>query len=136
MDTGIKITISNPTTNQEWTDYIPLRFYKGTIPIAVYAKSTERNADAALNGFVIYPDGNNQFFAISENSSKVLYVPTFGSGKKYKMIFSGATVTSELSASTEMFYTVAAGSKNPVTPVTVRCRSADGLYHIWRKQQY
>lgn len=118
VDTGIKITIINPFTSQEWTDYIPLRFYKGTIPIAIAAKSPERNAQAALNGFVIYPDGNNQFFAINENSSKVLDVPTFGSDKKYKMIFSGATVTAELSESTEMYYTVAAGKKTPKPVIT------------------
>lgn len=118
VDTGIKITIVNPFTEQEWSDYIPLRFYKGTIPIAISAKSPERNEQAALNGFVIYPDGNNQFFAINENSSDVIYVPTFGADKKYKMIFSGATVTSELSESTEMYYTVAAGSKTPKAVVT------------------
>ena len=106
IDTGIKVTIVNPFTNQKWTDYVPLRFYKGNIPITIAAKNPENNKDAALNGFIIYPDGNNQFFAIPHNKSKTLFVPTFGSDKQYKLVFSGATVTSQLSASTEMFYTV------------------------------
>ena len=95
IDTGIKITLRNAKTNQQWEDYVPLRFYKGLIPITVAAKSTEQN-NKALNGFIIYPDGNNQFFTVEDNSSKILFVPTFGSDKKYKMVFSGATVTSEL----------------------------------------
>ena len=71
VDTGINVTIKNPKTNQEWRDYVPLRFFKGAIPITISAKSTEANPDAALNGFIIYPDGNNQFFAIKENSSNL-----------------------------------------------------------------
>ncbi|MBO4857636.1 MAG: InlB B-repeat-containing protein [Treponema sp.] len=110
VNTGIKITIENPETNQEWSDYIPLRFFKGLIPITVAGQSTERNEQAALNGFIIYPDGNNQFFRVPENSSQILFVPSFGKDKKYKMVFSGATVTSTLSDSTEMYYTVAPGT--------------------------
>ncbi len=106
IDTGITVTIQNPFTKQEWKDYIPLRFFKGTIPITIAAKSHENNASAALNGFIIYPDGNNQFFAIKHNDCKAIFVPTFGSDKPYMLVFSGATVTSELSNSTEMFYTV------------------------------
>ena len=108
VDTGITVIIRNAKTGQEWEDYVPLRFYKGMIPITVAAKSPENN-NKALNGFIIYPDGNNQFFTIKDNSSKVLYVPIFGPDKKYKMVFSGATVTSELSQSTEMYYSVAPG---------------------------
>lgn len=110
VDTGVTITIRNPATGQEWKDYVPLRFFKGMIPIAVSGQSTEKNDQAALNGFIIYPDGNNQFFCVKNNSSKILYVPSFGKEKKYMMVFSGATVTSTLSDSTEMYYTVAPGT--------------------------
>ncbi len=106
VDTGISVTIQNPFTGQEWKDYIPLRFFKGTIPITIAAKSHENNTNAALNGFVIYPDGNNQFFAIKHNDCKPVFVPTFGSDKPYMLVFSGATVTNILSDSTEMYYTV------------------------------
>ncbi len=110
VDTGITITIKNPTTGQQWKDYIPLRFFKGLVPITVSCQSPEKNDQAALNGFIIYPDGNNQFFSVKNNASKVLYVPSFGEDKQYKMVFSGATVTSTLSDSTEMYYTVAPGT--------------------------
>ena len=106
IDTGISVTIQNPFTGQEWSDYIPLRFFKGTIPITIAAKNPENNNNAALNGFVIYPDGNNQFFAIPNNNAKPIFVPTFGSNKPYTLVFSGATVTSQLDDSTEMYYTV------------------------------
>ncbi|MCQ2592030.1 MAG: SUMF1/EgtB/PvdO family nonheme iron enzyme [Treponema sp.] len=110
IDTGINVTIRNPKTKQEWADYIPLRFFKGLIPITVAAQNPEENNEAALNGFIIYPDGNNQFFSVKNNSSSILMVPTFGNNGNYMMVFSGATVTSELSDSTEMYYSVAAGS--------------------------
>lgn len=110
IDTGIDITITNPKTGQEWVDYVPLRFYKGLIPITVAAKSPENNDKAALNGFIIYPDGKNQFFSVNNNSSKILLVPTFGENEKYKMVFCGATTSAQLSDSTEMFYSVATGS--------------------------
>ena len=118
IKTGINIKIRNPSTGQEWSDFIPLTFFKGTIPITVSAKSTESNPNAALNGFVIYPDGNSQFFSVLENSCKVLFVPSFGSDKPYKLVFSGATVTGTLSDSTEMYYTVAPASITPKPIVT------------------
>ena len=118
VDTGINVTIKNPLTNQEWTDYIPLRFFKGTIPITIAAKNPENNNQAALNGFVIYPDGNNQFFAIKNNSSRSVFVPTFGIDKPYMLVFSGATVTSTLSDSTEMYYTVETATTTPRSVVT------------------
>ena len=118
VDTGITVTIKNPFTDQEWKDYIPLRFFKGTIPITIAAKNPENNNNAALNGFVIYPDGNNQFFAIKNNSCSAVFVPTFGSKKPYMLVFSGATVTSQLDDSTEMYYTVEPASLNPRTVVT------------------
>lgn len=118
INTGINIKITNSSSDQEWIDYIPLRFFKGTIPITISAKNPEDNKNAALNGFVIYPDGNNQFFAIPHNTSKPIYVPTFGNYKLYKLVFSGATVTSKLDDSTEMYYTIEPGSLNPRTVVT------------------
>ncbi len=118
INTGITVTIKNPFTNQEWKDYIPLRFYKGLIPITIAAKNPENNYNAVLNGFVIYPDGNNQFFAIPNNSSNTIFVPTFESNKSYMLVFSGATVTSELSDSTEMYYTVEPASTESRTVVT------------------
>lgn len=105
VNTGIKIKLMN--SQFQWEDYVPLRFYRGRIPITVATKSPEENNESTLNGFVIYPDGNSQFFSVPNNSSKVLYVPTFGTDKNYKMVFSGAKVTSNLSDSTEMFYSVA-----------------------------
>ncbi len=111
VETGIVITIRNTNAGKEWNDYVPLRFYKGTMPITVMAKNPEKNENASLNGFVIYPDGNNQFFSVRNDESKVIYVPTFNSGEQYKLVFSGATVTSNLSDSTEMYYSVAPGTK-------------------------
>ena len=118
INTGINIKLTNPSTGQEWVDYIPLRFFKGTIPITISAKNPENNKNAALNGFIIYPDGNNQFFAIPHNSSKPVFVPTFGKDNSYKLVFSGATVTSKLDDSTEMYYTVEPASLNPRKVVT------------------
>ncbi len=128
IDTGININIYNPNTNQEWTDYIPLRFFKGTIPITVSAKSPETNLNAALNGFVIYPDGNNQFFSVPENQCRVIFVPAFGKGKPYKLVFSGATVTSTLSESTEMYYTVAPATITPKQIITTGTRDELAFY--------
>ncbi len=109
VDTGISVTLQNPFTGQEWKDYVPLRFYKGLIPIAIAAKSPEDNNKASLNGFIIYPDGNNQYFTIENKKSKVLYVPSFGSKTPFMLVFSGASVTQKLSDSTEMYYTVEPG---------------------------
>ncbi len=110
VDTGLNIDITNMKTGRTWKDYVPLRFFRGMLPITVTAKSTENNTDAALNGFVIYPDYNSQFFDIPHDTSKTLYVPDFGKDKTYTLSFSGATVEGELSASTEMFYVVNPGS--------------------------
>ncbi len=118
VDTGLIVTIENPSTNQTWEDYIPLRFFKGTIPITVAAKNPENNSNAALNGFIMYPDGNNQFFAIKHNDCKPVFVPTFGKDKPYKLVFSGATVSAQLSDSTEMYYTVEPASINPRPVIT------------------
>lgn len=118
IDTGLDIKITNQSSNKEWNDYIPLRFFKGTIPITIAAKNPENNNTAALNGFVIYPDGNNKFFMVEHNGCKPVFVPTFGNNKPYKLVFSGATVTSKLDDSTEMYYTVEPISISPRTVIT------------------
>lgn len=110
IDTGLNIAVTNLKTGKTWVDFVPLRFHRGLVPVTVAAKSTENNADAALNGFVIYPDGNSQFFAVPDGGYKTLYVPSFGASNPCTLAFSGATVEDELSASTEMFYTVVFGS--------------------------
>ena len=110
LDTGLIVTVKNAVTEKTWQDYVPLRFFKGLVPITVAAESVEENADAALNGFVIYPDGNSQFFSVPDKGDKTIYVPTFGSDQPYTLAFSGATIDGSLSNSTEMLYTVASGT--------------------------
>ena len=110
LDTGLIVTVKNAVTEKTWQDYVPLRFFKGLVPITVAAESVEDNADAALNGFVIYPDGNSQFFSVPDKGDKTIYVPTFGSDQPYTLAFSGATIDGSLSKSTEMLYTVASGT--------------------------
>ena len=116
VDTGLIVTVQNAATDKKWEDFVPLRFYKGYMPITIAAESTEKNSAAALNGFVIYPDGNSQFFSIPELGSKTIYVPSSNSENLYKLAFSGATVNGELSESTEMLYTVVFNSwtKKPI----------------------
>lgn len=110
IDTGLIITIKNAATQQTWQDFVPLRFFKGLVPVTVAAESTEDNSDAALNGFIIYPDGNSQFFTVSNKNNQTVYVPSFGNDNPYTIAFSGATIEGELSNSTEMLYTVASGT--------------------------
>ena len=107
LDTGLLVEVKNAMTGQTWQDYVPLRFYKGLVPVTIAAKSVENNSSAALNGFIIYPDGNSQFFTVPQDGDKTMYVPSFGITKPYMLAFSGATVAGTLSSSTEMFYTVA-----------------------------
>ena len=114
VDTEIKVRITNAQTGNEWVDYVPLRFFRGQVPLTVAAVSTEGNHSAALNGFLVHPDGQNQFFSVPHGGSTTIYSPTFPKNQPYLMSFSGATVTGTLSDSTEMFYTVAVGSTEPV----------------------
>ncbi len=113
IDTGINITVTNAATGQKWVDFVPLRFYKGLLPITIAAKNTEHNSNSALNGFAIYPDGNSQFFTVPHGETKTIYVPSFGNTKPYLLAFSGATVSGDLNTSSEMFYSVAVGSSSP-----------------------
>ena len=126
IDTGLIVTINNPLTGQEWEDFIPLRFFRESIPIAISAKNPENNKNAVLNGFVIYPDGNNQYFSVKNDSSKIVYVPTFGSDKEYLLVFSGATTSVDLSKSTEMYYTVEPQSLIP-RPIVIEDVTKDTL---------
>ena len=135
IDTGLNITVINSKTKQQWEDYVPLRFFKGAMPITIAAQSTENNSNAALNGFIIYPDGNSKFFAIPDKTSKVVYVPKFNDDDPYLMVFSGATVTSQLDDSTEMFYTVAPATKLKKTIVmtgkeALDIMSTDRINHL------
>ena len=115
-DVELDVRVKNQETNRAWIDYVPLRFFAGDMPISIAAKPTiiPDNFTPALNGFVIYPDGNSKFFKVSEKNSTTLYVPVFGSGHKYEMVFSGATVTGNLEDSTEMLYTVALDSQTAI----------------------
>ena len=114
VDTEIKVRITNAQTGKEWVDYVPLRFFRGQVSLTVAAASPEGNQAAALNGFLVHPDGQSQFFSAPHGGSSTIYAPTFPESQPYLMAFSGATVTGELSDSTEMFYTVAVGSTEPV----------------------
>ena len=113
-DVELDVRVKNEETGRAWIDYVPLRFFAGDMPISIAAKPMLANAKAALNGFVIYPDGNSKFFTVSEKSSTTLYVPVFGNGHKYEMVFSGATVTGNLEESTEMLYTVVLDSETAI----------------------
>lgn len=118
VDAQIDIQIQNAKTGLSWVDCVPLRFYKGLTPITVSAINTENNIISALNGFVIYPDGNSQFFQVPHNSYNTIYVPTFLKDDNYLLAFCGATVEGNLSESTEMFYTVNCGSSEVQFPLT------------------
>lgn len=123
VNTGLNIEITNGKTGQVWNDYVPLRFYRGYFPLTISASATESasfesKSDATLNGFIVYPDGNNQFFQIIDGDSQTILVPTFLNTENYMLSFSGATVDGKLSNSTEMFYTVNSGSVEPITVIT------------------
>lgn len=115
IDTGLIVNVKNAETERNWQDFVPLRFYGGLVPVTIAAESVENNTDAALNGFVIYPDGNSQFFSVPQGGNKTVYVPSFRNDKKFIIAFSGATIQGTLSNSTEMLYTVAIGSSNKKT---------------------
>ena len=117
-NTEIKVEVKNMNTKRVWSDYVPLRFFAGQMPITITTTNINYNDKASLNGFLIYPDGNSKFFAVPDKSSKTLYIPVFGNTDKfaYKMVFSGATVTGNLDESTAMAYGVKFNSTEAVTP--------------------
>ena len=102
VDTGITVTIQNPFTGQEWKDFIPLRFFRGTIPVTIRVRDPE-NYSSVLNGLIIFPDGNNQVFTVY--GCKPVFVPTFGGEKPYLIVFSCAK-ESGIYYTSEIYYTV------------------------------
>ena len=100
-----RILVNVHSTIGVWEDYIPLRVYSGNATFTI-AASGDYNPKAALNGFIIYPDGNNQFFTISNGKDKQIKVPRFKSNDSYMLVFSGATTEGMLDETTELYYTV------------------------------
>ncbi len=116
-DTEILIEIKNMKTKRVWFDYVPLRFFAGQMPITITTTNINLNKESSLNGFLIYPDGNSKFFAVPEGEQKTLYIPVFGTKKdSYKMVFSGATVSGNLSETTAMCYKVLFNTETGVLP--------------------
>ena len=113
LNTGLIVKV-NSSNGLEWTDYVPLKFYKGLFPINVSAVTNAKNDSAVLNAFVIYPDNNTKFFIVDQSiSGRTIFVPSFDESLPFKLVFCGATSSKVLSSSTEMFYTVAPGSVTP-----------------------
>lgn len=112
IDTELKIEINiSDSGSRTWIDSVPLRIFRGQMPVTIAAQSTENNARAKLNGFLMYPDGNSKFFSIADGGEGRVYVPTFKASQSYMLAFCGASSSGTLSDSTEMFYTVAVDSK-------------------------
>ena len=103
-DTKINVRVMN--IKRTWEDFIPLRVHRENKIFTIAAKSQMNNSSAALNGFIIYPDGNNQFFTVSHDASKQIQVPSFTQNDSYIFVFSGATTEGKLDETTELFYTV------------------------------
>lgn len=103
-DTKINVRIKN--LKRTWEDFIPLRIHRDTITFTIASSSPVNNSRAALNGFIIYPDGNNQYFSAPHNSSKQVIVPEFKPEDSYVFVFCGATTDGNLEQTTELYYTV------------------------------
>ena len=107
VDSLIKVNITNPSEHKVWEDCVSLRFYAGQYVWTVAADADIAKSDAVLNGFIIYPDGNSQFFKVNKGGSTLIRVPSFKKKEdSYLMVFSGATVEGTLSNSTEMYFDV------------------------------
>ena len=100
-----RILVNVHSTIGIWEDYIPIRVYSGKATFTI-AASGDYNPKAALNGFIIYPDGNNQFFSVPNGKDKQVTVPRFKSNDSYMLVFSGATTDGMLDETTELYYTV------------------------------
>ena len=118
VDTGLTVEITNGVTGDVWEDYIPLRFFSSALPITFSGESIKNNENGALNGFIIYPDGNSKFFAVRSGGKKTVYVPLFNSQDEYIIAFSGATITKNLDSNAEVFYGVNIGSTYATSLVT------------------
>ena len=114
VDTGLIVEITNGQTRDVWEDYVPLRFFSSVLPVSFSGKSIKNNENGALNGFIVYPDGNSKFFAIRNGGKKTVYVPLFNSTDEYYISFCGATVTKNLDKTEEAFYGVSIGSTAPL----------------------
>ena len=112
LDTGLNVTFED-ADGYVWTDFIPLRFFKETESIIFYAEGVE-NDDCSLNGFVMYPDGNSQYFSVASGKFGKVNVPSFPATEPYKLAFSGAILGETVQQSTEMKYSVGVN----VTPVS------------------
>ncbi len=107
INTKLNVNIIN--SEREWNDCIPLRVYSEKNTFTVAASSPVDNENAKLNGFIIYPDGNSQYFNIKVGTPKSVYVPKFKNNESYMFVFSGAVTDGELSESTELYYTLSSG---------------------------
>lgn len=115
IDTGLIVEITNGETEEVWEDYIPLRFFSSVIPLTFCGQSIKNTENGALNGFIIYPDGNSKFFAVRSGGKKTVYVPLFNDNDEYTIAFSGATITKNLDNTAEVFYGINIGSTSQTT---------------------
>lgn len=114
IDTGLIVEITNGETEEVWEDYIPLRFFSSVLPVTFNGESIKNTENGALNGFIIYPDGNSKFFAVRSGGKKTVYVPLFNYTDEYTIAFSGATITKNLDNNAEVFYGINIGSTSEV----------------------
>ncbi|MBR6199025.1 MAG: SUMF1/EgtB/PvdO family nonheme iron enzyme, partial [Spirochaetales bacterium] len=106
IDTGLKISIENILDGVTWEDFVPLRFHRKKTHFSFSAECPDNNSGASLKGYIIYPDGNSQYFTVADKGIKTIYVPEFCADEPYLMVFCGALANTG-TVSTEMFYTVA-----------------------------
>lgn len=118
VDTGLIVEITNGETKEVWEDYIPLRFFSSVLPLTFNGESIKNSENGALNGFIIYPDGNSKFFAVRSGGQKTIYVPFFNYTDEYTIAFSGATITKNLDNNAEVFYGINIGSTKPYSLIT------------------
>ena len=114
VDTGLIVEITNGETEEVWEDYIPLRFFSSVLPVTFNGESIKNTENGALNGFIIYPDGNSKFFAVRSGGKKTVYIPLFNYTDEYTIAFSGATITKNLDNNAEVFYGINIGSTSEV----------------------
>ena len=123
IDTRINIEMIN---DKSWQDFVPLRVFNEKSSFSIRAGSS-KNTSASLNGFLIYPDGNSEFFSVEQSKATTIEVPRFKSTDDYMLVFSGATVEGSLDDSTELFYTVSLSD----TPKELHGKvTAEELYDI------
>lgn len=108
INTKINVNVHYSAT-RVWEDYIPLRVYSKMNTFTVAASSPVDNENAKLNGFIIYPDGNSQYFNVTPGTPKPVFVPKFKDNESFMFVFSGAVTVGELSDTTELYYTLSFG---------------------------